>query len=89
MTTPHLVGPSVSFSVRRRHTYFNGFKVVGYTYTNDVEGPMPANTFVDVAFGGNLCGFYTDINMFAQLFNEKEMISWTSSCTQLTGEIFD
>ena len=49
---------------------------------------MPANTFEDVVFGVNLRGFYTDINIYARFFTEKEMKTWTSSCTQSNGEIF-
>ena len=65
--------------LHRRHIYYNGMKVVGFTYPDDVEGPMPADTFEDVVFGMNLRGFYTDINIYARFFTENEMILWTSS----------
>ena len=68
--------------------FLNGQQSYGFTFTDEVENPLPANAFEIVQIGKNVRGMITDVNMYESFFSEKDMITWTTSCNQPGGEIF-
>ena len=79
---------SYSSSLHRIHQYQNGIKVFGFTYLDEVEDPLPSDTFKNLLIGSNLRGFITDINIYSYFFEEDAMVEWTRGCAQKKGDIF-
>ena len=50
---------SYSSKLHIRHVYYNGLKVSSVKYTDEVEDPMPSDTFKNVVIGQNIVSLLT------------------------------
>ena len=70
------------------HMYHNGLKIFSFTYGDEVELPLPKDSFNLMQFGWNMSGRFTDLQIFNKFLDHNESIAWTTSCTGEEGEIF-
>ena len=73
----------------RMHMYHNGQKIFSFTYEDEVELPLPEDTFNLMQFGWNMRGRMTDLQIFNEFLDHNESIAWTTSCTQKEGQVFN
>ena len=79
---------SYSSTLHKIHQYQDGLKVFSYTYIDEVEDPMPSDTFKNLLIGKNMRGLLTDLNIYSSFFDDDAMIDWTKGCAQKEGDIF-
>ena len=79
---------SYSSVLHKIHKFQNGLKVFSFTFSDEVEKPMPSNTFKNLNIGQNLRGQITDLNVYSSFFDEDAMIEWTTGCKERKGDIF-
>ena len=79
---------SYSSILHKIHQYQDELKVFSYTYIDEVEDPMPSDTFKNLLIGKNLRGLLTDLNIYSSFFDDAAMIAWTKGCAQKKGDIF-
>ena len=85
----HHTCTSYSSISHRMHMYHNGQKIFSHTYEDEIELPMPEDSFDLIQFGWNMRGGFTDLQIFNEFFDKNESIAWTTSCMQKEGQIFN
>ena len=80
---------SYSSSLRRLIRYQNGQKVMGFTFKDKKENPLPQDIFEITQIGRNFRGLLTDLNIYSTFMDDKDLIKWTTGCEPSGGDIFD
>ena len=79
---------SYSSLKHRLHQYQDGMKVLGFTYPDKVENPLPASLFENLKIADNMRGMFTDLHIYSSFFEEDAMVDWTTGCDPKDGDIF-
>ena len=77
-----------SSSLQKMHLYIDGLKAFSYQYTDEEDNPLPSTLFANTDIGQNMRGLVTDMNIYSRFFTETEMVTWTTNCGQVEGDIY-
>ena len=79
---------SYSSILHQIRLFQDGLKVYSFVYQDEIEDPLPSNTFEKVVIGSNFPGLMTDVNIYSTFFKEEDIIKISSGCEELQGDIF-